>query len=407
MALGCKSQNHSGQGCCFRALLPTGAVGRMAELTNKFGERCNLGTPFLFMFLEGFNQIQPILLSPLSVRCRPRSPIQHKMNLITNIFPTLALFALLATGYAQKAPCRPPVDFPPTHTSGLVRHPDYDPALNTKGCAPHPGPVPSEVTFRAVGAVVSQLTRTHPEWAAWSKARGGDSYSIGLRRMPKNLPVWIVYIRKGPSNTQFEGELHILANAHAVFGPAGSILLDTLASATPSSALTQVDRPNTPAKPAPVSSVPQFSFGSAALPTGKENIPSSNEDFEQEVLTLVNAERKKRKLPALGWNGNLARAARYHAADMASKGYFDHDSMARRVDSPRSPLRKIATCQERLQLFDPTGAGENIAKGQPTPATVMKSWMSSSGHRANILRKESKTIGVGFVASHWVQNFSR
>jgi uncharacterized protein YkwD len=144
-----------------------------------------------------------------------------------------------------------------------------------------------------------------------------------------------------------------------------------------------------------------------ALPTGTENIPSCNESFEREVFTLVNTERHKRNLPALVWNENLARAARYHAADMASNGYFHHDSMIRRTDSPGSPLRKIATCRERLQLFDPSGGGENIAVGQPTPASVMKSWMNSSGHRANILRKNSKSLGIGFVAGHWVQNFGR
>ena len=32
-------------------------------------------------------------------------------------------------------------------------------------------------------------------------------------------------------------------------------------------------------------------------------------------------------------------------------------------------------------------AGENIAKGQKTPAQVVNAWMNSQGHRENILNK--------------------
>lgn len=35
----------------------------------------------------------------------------------------------------------------------------------------------------------------------------------------------------------------------------------------------------------------------------------------------------------------------------------------------------------------------------------MDSWMSSPGHRANILAEGSNEIGVGFEANHWVQVF--
>jgi uncharacterized protein YkwD len=143
------------------------------------------------------------------------------------------------------------------------------------------------------------------------------------------------------------------------------------------------------------------------LPSGTENIPSDNEAYEQEVLTLVNTERQKRNLSPLAWNENLARAARYHAADMATNGYFDHDSMARPANSPRSTPRRIGTCQQRVTAFDPTASGENIAHGQSTPAAVMKSWMNSRGHRENILRPTNATLGIGFVDTHWVQYFGR
>lgn len=53
--------------------------------------------------------------------------------------------------------------------------------------------------------------------------------------------------------------------------------------------------------------------------------------------------------------------------------------------------------------------GENIAFGYGTPAEVMDGWMNSPGHRANILRAEFTTIGVGCVnvgsRPYWVQCF--
>jgi uncharacterized protein YkwD len=57
-----------------------------------------------------------------------------------------------------------------------------------------------------------------------------------------------------------------------------------------------------------------------------------------------------------------------------------------------------------------TAAGENIAKGQQTPESVMRAWMNSSGHKANILSSKYDQIGVGFVTdsrgtTYWVQEF--
>jgi uncharacterized protein YkwD len=52
-------------------------------------------------------------------------------------------------------------------------------------------------------------------------------------------------------------------------------------------------------------------------------------------------------------------------------------------------------------------AGENIAKGQPSPEAVVNAWMNSSGHRANILNSTFTHIGVGYASggSYWTQMF--
>ena len=58
-----------------------------------------------------------------------------------------------------------------------------------------------------------------------------------------------------------------------------------------------------------------------------------------------------------------------------------------------------------------SAAAENIAEGQATPAVVMQAWMTSAGHRANILNCGYRDIGVGLAydASHtplWTQDFA-
>ncbi|MDE6031817.1 MAG: CAP domain-containing protein, partial [Oscillospiraceae bacterium] len=56
-------------------------------------------------------------------------------------------------------------------------------------------------------------------------------------------------------------------------------------------------------------------------------------------------------------------------------------------------------------------AGENAAAGYYKPEDVVEAWMSSDGHRANILKPNYDKIGIGFVYSddsygaYWVQLF--
>ena len=55
--------------------------------------------------------------------------------------------------------------------------------------------------------------------------------------------------------------------------------------------------------------------------------------------------------------------------------------------------------------------GENIAAGQKTPEQVVSGWMSSPGHRANILSAKYRYMGIGYVETttgmkrYWAQMF--
>ncbi len=122
----------------------------------------------------------------------------------------------------------------------------------------------------------------------------------------------------------------------------------------------------------------------------------------QEVIRLVNKERNAAGLPALTENSRLSEAAQAKAEDMMKNGYFSHTSPE--YGSPFEMMRTFGITY--------TAAGENIAKGQKTPAAVMDGWMSSSGHRANILKASYEQTGVGFCkdssgVTYWVQMFIR
>ncbi len=130
------------------------------------------------------------------------------------------------------------------------------------------------------------------------------------------------------------------------------------------------------------------------------NIPSVSStviSFESEVVRLVNAERSKTGLAPLTQDWQLSRVARYKSQDMKDLGYFSHTSPT--YGSPFEMMKSFGITYST--------AGENIAKGYSTPEDVVKAWMNSPGHRANILNSSYTHIGVGYVAQggYWTQMF--
>ncbi len=120
---------------------------------------------------------------------------------------------------------------------------------------------------------------------------------------------------------------------------------------------------------------------------------------EAAVFNLTNAERAANGCPALAVDERLDQAARGHSADMAAQDYFDHQSKDGR------------TFADRIKAAGhPAPGAENIAAGQRTPEAVVKGWMASPGHRANILNCGLKTLGVGMArgggyGTYWTQAF--
>lgn len=109
------------------------------------------------------------------------------------------------------------------------------------------------------------------------------------------------------------------------------------------------------------------------------------------TLCLVNRERTSRGLPALRENGLLDAASAEHSKDMVGADYFEHTTPDGRSVGDR--LRAIG-----YQRGVSASAGENIAYGVgdlATPAAIVRAWMHSPGHRADILRPAFTEIGIG------------
>jgi uncharacterized protein YkwD len=110
------------------------------------------------------------------------------------------------------------------------------------------------------------------------------------------------------------------------------------------------------------------------------------------VLCLHNAERARHGLPALRENPRLRRAAERHAEHMVAARFFDHTTPAG------------ATMLDRIRRTGYTSGarawsvGENIAWGSgrlASAAQIERAWMRSAGHRANILQRSFREIGIG------------
>jgi hypothetical protein len=127
-------------------------------------------------------------------------------------------------------------------------------------------------------------------------------------------------------------------------------------------------------------------------------------DFETDVIDLVNAERSAHGLHSLNYDANLASAARDHSEDMGVQDYFSHTGLDGRTAADR-----ITAAGYSYSTF-----GENIAGGYATPQAAVDAWMSSAGHRANILNSNFCDIGVGYMyvsnstyGHYWTQDFGR
>ncbi len=143
-------------------------------------------------------------------------------------------------------------------------------------------------------------------------------------------------------------------------------------------------------------------------PTGTEEVVPLFAEQETKFISYLNTQRVKRKLKPLRINSQLMKSARYHAADMANEGYFNHDTH----NKVKGKLMKSMTTFNRIQKFYPGFTNcENIAAGSTDYMGVYQQWFNSPGHKENMFNATSNIIGVGCYYDenspygyYWVMN---
>lgn len=122
-----------------------------------------------------------------------------------------------------------------------------------------------------------------------------------------------------------------------------------------------------------------------SIPNEEQSIEYNidNEKLIKDIFTLVNEARKEKGIPALTYNKEIQGAADLRAKEASES--FSHT----RPDG--------SSCHDVIEL-EYYATGENLLMADKEVATaenMMKTWMNSEGHRANILLKDFTEMAIG------------
>ena len=164
----------------------------------------------------------------------------------------------------------------------------------------------------------------------------------------------------------------------------------------------QTETPETeaPETEAPETEAPQMEAPQTEAPVVQEpKTDAAALSYAEQIVKLVNAERAKEGLPAVQLDAQITAAANIRAREIVQQ--FAHTR-------PNGSSFYTVLKENGISYM---GCGENIAYGQRSAEEVMDGWMNSSGHRANIMNKNYKNIGVGYYqdargVKYWVQLFT-
>ncbi|MEU1920564.1 CAP domain-containing protein [Streptomyces albogriseolus] len=165
------------------------------------------------------------------------------------------------------------------------------------------------------------------------------------------------------------------------------------ATAAPSTT-TAAPKPST-AAPAPSTTAPKPTTAAPQPTTAAPKPTATASGAVARVVELVNAERAEAGCAPVTANSTLNTAAQRHSEDMASTGTMSHTG-----SDGSDPGERITRAGYAWSTY-----GENVAYGYSTPEQVMQGWMTSPGHKANILNCSFKEIGVGLSGTYWTQDF--
>lgn len=176
----------------------------------------------------------------------------------------------------------------------------------------------------------------------------------------------------------------------------------------------QTDISGTIFTPAPVNTIsttpiPEATISTTSTPISVQSIiptpsmtPTSINVVENQTLNIsnienliwekTNEERQKAGLSILSYENKIASIARDHSKNMAENNFFSHTD-------PEGLSASDRISKGYPELFS-AGSSENIAYNfgktdEEAAENLMKAWMNSTGHRANILNSSLTYIGIG------------
>ena len=133
-----------------------------------------------------------------------------------------------------------------------------------------------------------------------------------------------------------------------------------------------------------------FAFAAIAPAAGAGTEATSLNQSERSLLAVVNEVRGNHSLRPLKVDPALARVARSYSATMIRTDVFTHGDM----------FGRLARSGAAGPLF-----GENLAWGTGPYATarqIVRNWMGSPPHRANLLRPGWNRIGLGALRGNFL-----
>lgn len=146
---------------------------------------------------------------------------------------------------------------------------------------------------------------------------------------------------------------------------------------------------------APAAAAPRAQSAVAACPAAASApAQGSLRVLRRTTLCLLNRERRNQGLPRLRANRLLVRSASRYSRAMVRQNFFSHVSPG--GSTPAERIRRAGY----LRGARAWAIGENLAWGSgsyATPLGTVRSWMNSPGHRANILRRDYRAIGIGIA----------
>jgi uncharacterized protein YkwD len=130
-------------------------------------------------------------------------------------------------------------------------------------------------------------------------------------------------------------------------------------------------------------------------PPGVKHLPK----LEDLVFELTNQARQAKGLPPFIKDVELTQVARAFSDDMLVRRFFDHTT----PDGVTFDERLEERYPHRVRIMGENiwyASGYNIGKIQKVAKEIVDDWMSSPGHRDNILDPRFTHLGVGVSARH-------